>query len=93
MSTTLERRLDALESRQSVTDPVMIIRIITLPEDAGAEPARADVGGRSIPRADGETAEAFLARVEAEAKLAAKPGCAGMALVWPEMKSDERSSP
>ena len=91
MSTTLERRLDALESRQSVTDPVTIIRIITLAEDARAEPARADVGGRSIPRADGETAEAFLARVEAEAKLEAKPGCAGMALVWPEIKSDERS--
>ena len=91
MSTTLERRLDALESRQSGTDPVTIIRIITLAEDTRAEPARADVGGRSIPRADGETAEAFLARVEAEAKLAAKPGCAGMALVWPEIKSDGRS--
>ena len=62
-----------------------------LAERAGEEPARADVGGRSIPRADGETAEAFLARVEAEAKLAPKPGCAGMALVWPEIKSDGRS--
>ena len=64
-----------------------------LAERAGEEPARADVGGRSIPRADGETAEAFLARVEVEAELAAKPRFAGMALLWPEIESDWRSSP
>ena len=62
-------------------------------DGAGAESAIAHEGGRSTPRADGETAEAFLARVEVEAELAAKPRFAGMALLWPEIESDWRSSP
>lgn len=91
MSTALEKRLEALEARQG--DPVLIIRIITLPGDRESEPDRAEVGGRPLLRADGETGEEFLARVEAQAKLAAKPGFVGVALVWPRMPSGDASAP
>lgn len=83
MTGTIEKRLEALETRQSVIDPVVIVRFVTLGGETSDEPGRADVGGRTLLRADSETGHAFLARVEAEAKLAAKPGCVGVALVWP----------
>ena len=47
------------------------------------DPFSATVGGRLLQRDYDESAEAFLARVEAEAKLAAKPGCNAVAVVWP----------
>ncbi len=85
MSTAIEKRIEALEAGQSTSEPITIIRIITLPDDVDAEPGRAEVGGRTILRADNETGEAFLARAEAEAKLAARLGCVGVALVWPRV--------
>ena len=90
MTGTIERRLEALEARRSGIDPVLIIRIVTLGGDTPDEPARAEIGGRPLLRADDETGEAFLTRVEAEAKLAAKPGCVGVALVWPRMPTAQR---
>ena len=85
MTSTIDKRLGALEAAQSVTEPVTIIRIITLAGDKDAEPASADVGGMPLLRADDETGEAFLTRVRAAAALAAKPGCVRTALVWPKL--------
>ena len=93
MTYALEKRLEALEARQGASDPVLIIRIVTLGGDKEAEPATADVGGRQLVRADDETGEAFLQRVEAEAKLAVKAGCVSVALVWPRMPLDEGVAP
>ena len=93
MTTALEKRLEALEASHDVREPITIIRIVTLPGDVDAEPDRAEVGGKQLLRADGETGEAFLERVEAEAKLAAKPGCVRVALVFPRMLSDAGSVP
>jgi BMFP domain-containing protein YqiC len=88
MTNALERRLEALETRLIEREPVTIIRIVVMGDDKDAEPAAADVrGGQSVAREEGETAEAFLARVRSEASLAAKPGCVGVALVWPDMAS------
>jgi len=87
MSAALDRRLEALEARQSEKEPWTIIRIIYLGAEQDNEPFTADVGGRSIQRADDEDAEAFLARVRVEARLAAKPGCTAVALVWPRPES------
>ena len=87
MSAALDRRLEALEARQSEKEPWTIIRIIYLGAEQDNEPFTADVGGRSIQRADDESAEAFLARVRVEARLAAKPGCVAVALVWPRPES------
>lgn len=92
MSAMLERRLEALEARQHAKEVVTIIRIIALPrhsieEPGDDEPGSAEVGGKLIQRAANETSEAFMARVEAEAKLAAKPGCVAVALVWPISES------
>lgn len=92
MNATIQKRVEALEAKQSAEEPIIIIRVIALPGDKEAEPAKADVGGRTILRADDETGEAFLARVRAEAELAARPGCVGMALVWPTMPSDDASA-
>ena len=58
-----------------MTEPVTVIRVIKLAGHPECEPDRADVGGGTIHRADGETGEAFLTRVQVAAALAAKPGC------------------
>ncbi|WP_088286145.1 hypothetical protein [Ideonella sp. A 288] len=89
MTNTVEKRIEALEAHLCGKEPITIIRIITLAEDKNAEPARADVRGESLEREDHETVEAFLARVEAVARLAALPGRIGTALVWPEMESGD----
>ena len=81
MTGTIEKRVEALEASQSLSEPVTWIITYVAP-GPDAEPCRADVGGRTIHRTDGETGEGFLARVAAEAKLAAKPGCGGVAMVW-----------
>jgi len=81
MNASIDRRLEALEARHSEKEPWTIIRIIYLGAEQDNEPFSADVGGRSIRRADDESAEAFLARVRVEARLAAKPGCTAVALV------------
>ena len=83
MSASIDRRLEQLEARHSERDPWTIIRIIYLGAEQDNEPFSADVGGRSIQRADDESAEAFMERVRVEARLAAKPGCTAVALVWP----------
>ena len=92
MSTSsAEKRIEALEDRHAERDLVTIIRIMPLcakGAESDIEPVSADVGGRLIQRADDESAEAFLARVEAEAKLAAKPGCTVVALVSPALPGD-----
>ena len=91
MSAAIDRRLEKLEARHSEPEPWTIIRIMFMggpAEEQDNEPFTADVGGRSIQRADDESAEAFLARVEAEAKLAAKPGFTAVALVWPALPGD-----
>ena len=88
MTGTIEKRVEALEASQSLSEPVTWIITFVAPGRLDAEPGRADVGGRTIHRTDGETGEVFLARVAAEAKLAAKPGCGGVALVWPRTLSD-----
>lgn len=90
MTGIIEKRIQSLETSQSVSERVTIIRIIVVPGLPDAEPGSADVGGKTIYRADDETGEAFLARVKAEAKLAAKTGCSGVALVWPQ--SSERAA-
>ena len=90
MSAALDRRLEALEARQSEKEPWTIIRIMFMggpAEEQDNEPFTATMGGRSIQRADDESAEAFLARVRVEARLAAKPGCTAVALVWPRPES------
>ena len=88
MSTSsTHRRLEALEARHNERDPWTIIRIMYLGDEQDNDPFSAAVGGRSIQRADDEDAEAFLARVRAEARLAAKPGFAAVALVWPRVRS------
>lgn len=91
MSNALEKRLEALENRQSISDPIVIIRFVVLGGDPEAEPVRATVGGRSLLRTEGESGDAFLDRVKAEAKQAAKPGCVGVALVFPQEPSDSGS--
>ena len=83
MIANIERRVEALEAHESVKEPITIIRIVTLGGGTPDEPVRAEIGGRPLLRAGGETGEAFLARVEAEAKLSSKPGCLAVALVWP----------
>ena len=93
MNSTIDKRLAALEAAQGVKEPVTIIRIITLPGHLDAEPGHATVGGLTIHRMDDETADTFMARVEAEAALAAKPGCVRVALVLPRMPSDDGSAP
>lgn len=85
MTSTIDRRLLALESRQGPRELVTIIRIIAMPGHLDAEPDHATVGGMTIHRMDGETADTFMARVEAEAAMAAKPGCVRMALVFPRV--------
>ena len=93
MTHALERRLGALEAQQgSIGGPVLFIRFVTVGGEAFDDPAFADIGGRKLLRADGETGDAFLMRVETEAKLAALPGCAAVALVWPRRVSDDGSS-
>jgi len=87
MSAALDRRLEALEARQSEKEPWTIIRIVYLGAEQDNDPFSADVGGRSIQRADDESAEAFLARVRVEARLAAKPGRNAVTLVWPRPES------
>ena len=90
MSASIDRRLEALEARHSEKEPWTIIRIMFMggpADEQDNEPFSADVGGRSIQRADDESAEAFLARVRVEARLAAEPGCTARALVWPRPKS------
>ena len=57
-----------------MTEPVTVIRVIKLAGHPECEPDRADVGGGTIHRADGETGEAFLTRVQVAAAMAAKPG-------------------
>ncbi len=88
MSGLIDRRIQALEASLGVNEPVTIIRVIALPGQQDAEPGSADVGGKSILRASDETGEAFMTRVESEARLAAKPGCVRVALVWPRTASD-----
>ena len=85
MTGTLEKRIEALEAHQN-KKPATIICVIIEPGSDDAELGSADVGGRTMRRADDETSEAFLLRVEAEAELAARPGCTGYAVVWPEME-------
>ena len=85
MTGTVEKRIAALESRQGPREPITIIRIIAMPGHLDSEPDHATVGGRKIERMDDESADTFMARVEAEAALAAKPGCVRMALVWPRL--------
>ena len=86
-----ERRVQALEDRHGERDLVTIIRIMPLcakGAEPDSEPVSADVGGRLIQREDDESAEVFLARVRVEARLAAKPGCTVVALVWPALPGD-----
>ena len=90
MSATINKRLEALEAHHGERDLVTIICISflsALPEEQDTEPFSATVGGRLLQREDDESAKAFLARVEAEAKLAAKPGCNAVAVVWPRPES------
>ena len=93
MNSTIDKRLAALEAAQGVKEPITIIRIIALPGHLDAEPDHATVGGMTIHRMDDETADTFMARVEAEAALAAKLGCVRVALVLPRMPSDAGSVP
>ena len=92
MSTSsAEKRIEALEGRHGERDLVTIIRIMPLcakGAEPDSEPVSADVGGRLIQREDDESAEVFLARVRVEARLAAKPGCTVVALVWPALPGD-----
>ena len=69
MTGTVEKRIAALESRQGPREPITIIRIIAMPGHLDAEPDHATVGGLTIHRMDSETADTFMARVEAEANL------------------------
>ena len=69
MTGTVEKRIAALESRQGPREPVTIIRIIAMPGHLDAEPDHATVGGLTIHRMDDESADTFIARVEAEANL------------------------
>ena len=85
-----QKRIEALEGRHSERDLVGFVRFVlpgTPLAQQDADPFRADVGGRSIQRAGDEPAEAFLARVEALARLAATPGCIAVALVWPRREA------
>lgn len=77
MSSTLSRRLQSLEQRQSPPDGPQVIRIAFLtPKDVPStdeEIKLAYILGRGagrpgceVSRAEGETAAAFLARIEAE---------------------------
>ena len=84
MTGILEKRIEALEARQNAK-PATIICVIIVPGSEDAETGSADVGGRTMRRADDETGEAFLSRVEAEAELAARPGCSRFAMVWPQV--------
>ena len=91
MSTSsTQKRIEALEHRHSERDLVGFVCLV-FPETShaqqDADPFSADVGGRSIQRADDEAAEEFLARVEAEARLAAKPGCNAVAVIWPRREA------
>ena len=89
-ASSAEKRIEALEDRQGEQDLVTIIHIVplcALGAESDSEPLSADVFGRLMQREDDEAAEAFLARVEAEARLAAKPGCNAVALVWPRPQS------
>ena len=92
MSTSsAEKRIAVLEDRHGARDLATVILIVPLGAkgaEPDSEPVSADVGGRLIQREDDESAEAFLARVEAEARLAAKPGCTVVALVWPALPGD-----
>ena len=57
-------------------EPWTILRIIFMggsAEEQDNEPISADVGRRSIQRADDESAKAFLTGVRVQARLAAKP--------------------
>ena len=69
MTGTVEKRIAALESRQGPREPITIIRIIAMPGHLDAEPDHATVGGLTIHRMDDESADTFMARVEAEANL------------------------
>jgi hypothetical protein len=89
-TSSTQKRIEALEGRVSERARVRFIRIVfpgTPPAQQDADPFSADVGGISIQRANDEAAEAFLARVEAEARLAAKPGCKAVAVVWPRRET------
>ena len=69
MNSTIDKRLAALEAAQGVKEPITIIRIIAMPGHLDAEPDHATVGGLTIHRMDDESADTFMARVEAEANL------------------------
>jgi hypothetical protein len=86
MTSAIGRRLRQLEARQGPREPITIIRLVKVPGHLDAEPDYATVRGVTIQRKGDETADAFMARVEAEAKLAAKPGCVATALVFPRVK-------
>ena len=92
MSTSsAEKRIAVLEDRHGARDLATVILIVPLcakGAEPDSEPASADVGGRLIQREDDESAEVFLARVRVEARLAAKPGCTVVALVWPALPGD-----
>lgn len=84
MGTTLEKRIEALEvAAPQERDPICIVRLIALPGQIDAEAVRAEVGGVVMLRADGESEDAFLDRVKAQAVQQAKPGCVAVALVFP----------
>lgn len=96
MTSPIDRRLLTLEARQGPREPITIIRIIAMPGHLDAEPDHATVGGVTIHRMDDENADTFMARVEAEAALAAKPGCVQVALVFPRVgphSIDKAASP
>lgn len=92
MSTSIDRRLEALEAQSRPKDVITIIRIIALGGQPDPEPFSAEVAGKTIQRLDDETREGFLARVREVARQAARPGCVALAKVWPRMNTDTESS-
>jgi hypothetical protein len=86
MTSAIGRRLRQLEARKGPREPITIIRLVTLPGHLEAEPDHATVRGVTILRMGDETSDAFMARVEIEAKLASKPGCVATAVVFPRLE-------